>query len=124
MLTTEWPCSTQQTFQRWLKEILTPQQIDDFLQIKEFDGAHAFPFVRVRRGSCYAVRATPSHALGHSSCGTLATSSGSSVVSFSLLAVECMGRMLGLDQQRRTSSGSLWSYALLGMRWSTLQTDP
>ena len=31
----------------------------------------------VRRGSGYAVRATPSHALCHSSCGTLATSSGS-----------------------------------------------
>lgn len=44
------------------------------------------PFA-VRRGSGYAVRATPSHALGHSSRGTLATSSGSSLVSFSLLAV-------------------------------------
>ena len=31
----------------------------------------------VRRGSGYAVRATPSHALGHSSLGTSATSSGS-----------------------------------------------
>ena len=70
-------------------------------------------FVRVRRGSGYAVRTTPSHALGHSSCGTLATSSGSSVVSFSLLAVKSMGRMLGFDQQRRTSSGSLWSVASL-----------
>ncbi|WP_371637760.1 hypothetical protein [Synechococcus sp. GEYO] len=38
MLTTKWPCSTQHTFQHWLKEILTPQQIDDFHQIKEFDG--------------------------------------------------------------------------------------
>ncbi len=66
MLTTEWPCSTQQTFQRWLKEILTPQQIDDFLQIKEFDGAHAFPFVRVRinlldslRGPAMVLRLIP-----------------------------------------------------------------
>ena len=66
MLTTEWPCSTQQTFQRWLKEILTPQQIDDFHQIKEFDGAHAFPFVRVRinlldslRGPAMVLRLIP-----------------------------------------------------------------
>ena len=66
MLTTEWPCTTQQTFQRWLREILTPQQIDDFHQIKEFDGAHAFPFVRVRinlldslRGPAMVLRLIP-----------------------------------------------------------------
>ncbi len=66
MLTTEWPCTTQQTFQRWLREILTPQQIDDFHQIKEFDGAHAFSFVRVRinlldslRGPAMVLRLIP-----------------------------------------------------------------
>ena len=48
MLLTEWPISTQQNFQGWLKEILSPQQIDDFNRTKEFDGSHAFPFVRVR----------------------------------------------------------------------------
>ena len=48
MLLTDWPISTQQIFQEWLKEILSPQQIDDFNRTKEFDGSHAFPFVRVR----------------------------------------------------------------------------
>ena len=66
MLLTEWPPSNQQTFQRWLQEILTPQQIDDFHQLKEFDGAYAFPFVRVRinlldslRGPAMVLRLIP-----------------------------------------------------------------
>jgi len=48
MLQTEWPKTDPNTFHRWLREILTPQQIDVFQQTKEFDGSHAFPFVRVR----------------------------------------------------------------------------
>ena len=48
MLQTEWPKTDPNTFHRWLREILTPQQIDLFQQTKEFDGSHAFPFVRVR----------------------------------------------------------------------------
>ena len=48
MLQTEWPVTEPNTFHRWLREILTPQQIDVFQQTKEFDGSHAFPFVRVR----------------------------------------------------------------------------
>ena len=48
MLQTEWPVTDPSTFHRWLREILTPQQIDLFQQRKEFDGSHAFPFVRVR----------------------------------------------------------------------------
>lgn len=66
MLQTEWPVATQETFQGWLQEILSPQQIDDFFQSKEFDGAHAFPFVRVRinlldslRGPAMVLRLIP-----------------------------------------------------------------
>ena len=66
MLQTEWPVTTFETFQGWLQEILSPQQIDDFLQSKEFDGAYAFPFVRVRinlldslRGPAMVLRLIP-----------------------------------------------------------------
>ena len=66
MLQTEWPVTTSDTFQGWLQEILSPQQIDDFLQSKEFDGAYAFPFVRVRinlleslRGPAMVLRLIP-----------------------------------------------------------------
>ena len=66
MLQTEWPVATQETFQGWLQEILSPQQIDDFFRSKEFDGAHAFPFVRVRinlldslRGPAMVLRLIP-----------------------------------------------------------------
>ena len=59
-------CDHIETFQGWLQEILSPQQIDDFLQSKEFDGAHAFPFVRVRinlldslRGPAMVLRLIP-----------------------------------------------------------------
>ena len=48
MQVTEWPVTRAEVFQGWLQEILTPQQIDDFNRDKEFDGSHAFPFVRVR----------------------------------------------------------------------------
>jgi twitching motility protein PilT len=44
----DWPPTEPSEFQDWLGELLTPQQIDLFRQSKEFDGAHAFPFVRVR----------------------------------------------------------------------------
>ena len=45
---TDWPVTRAEVFQGWLQEILTPQQIDGFNRDKEFDGSHAFPFVRVR----------------------------------------------------------------------------
>ncbi len=48
MQLTDWPISTAEVFQAWLQEILTPHQIDAFTTRKEFDGSHAFPFVRVR----------------------------------------------------------------------------
>ena len=48
MLLTDWPCTDGRVFQGWLQEILTPHQIDSFQRSKEFDGSHAFAFVRVR----------------------------------------------------------------------------
>ena len=48
MQSTEWPATGLSTFQGWLIEILSPQQIDALFREKEFDGSHAFPFVRIR----------------------------------------------------------------------------
>jgi twitching motility protein PilT len=63
---TEWPVTDADVFQGWLQEILTPQQIDSFIRDKEFDGSHAFPFVRVRinlmdslRGAAMVLRLIP-----------------------------------------------------------------
>ena len=63
---TEWPVTKADVFQGWLQEILTPQQIDGFSRDKEFDGSHAFPFVRVRinlmdslRGPAMVLRLIP-----------------------------------------------------------------
>ena len=46
--TTDWPATDERVFQGWLREILSPQQIDSFYRDKELDSAFAFPFVRVR----------------------------------------------------------------------------
>ena len=46
--TTDWPATDDRVFQGWLREILSPQQIDSFYRDKELDSAFAFPFVRVR----------------------------------------------------------------------------
>ena len=66
MQTTEWPATDLSTFQGWLQEILSPQQIDAFFREKEFDGSHAFPFVRIRinlldslRGPAMVLRLIP-----------------------------------------------------------------
>ena len=63
---TGWPVTRAEVFQGWLQEILTPQQIDGFNRDKEFDGSHAFPFVRVRinlmdslRGPAMVLRLIP-----------------------------------------------------------------
>ena len=48
IIRSDWPPTKPGEFQDWLGDLLTPQQIDLFRQSKEFDGAHAFPFVRVR----------------------------------------------------------------------------
>ncbi|MBL6801873.1 MAG: type IV pilus twitching motility protein PilT [Synechococcus sp. BS307-5m-G38] len=66
MQTTEWASTDLTTFQGWLQEILSPQQIDAFFREKEFDGSHAFPFVRIRinlldslRGPAMVLRLIP-----------------------------------------------------------------
>ena len=66
MQSTEWPATDLSTFQGWLGEILSPQQIDAFFREKEFDGSHAFPFVRIRinlldslRGPAMVLRLIP-----------------------------------------------------------------
>jgi twitching motility protein PilT len=66
MQCTEWPVTRAEVFQGWLQEILTPQKIDGFNRDKEFDGSHAFPFVRVRinlmdslRGPAMVLRLIP-----------------------------------------------------------------
>ncbi|CAK6699308.1 type IV pilus twitching motility protein PilT [Synechococcus sp. CBW1107] len=48
MARTGWPVTDAATFQRWLREMLTPAEIDSFQRDKEFDGSFAFPFARVR----------------------------------------------------------------------------
>ena len=45
---TEWPTTDAATFASWLKELLSPTQIDGFRRDKEFDGSFGFDFVRVR----------------------------------------------------------------------------
>jgi twitching motility protein PilT len=66
MMRTGWPVTDADTFQRWLREILRPEEIERFERRKEFDGAHAFPFVRVRinlldtlRGPAVVLRLIP-----------------------------------------------------------------
>jgi twitching motility protein PilT len=66
MLRTGWPVTDQATYNAWLREMLSPKEIDSFLLEKEFDGSHAFPFVRVRinlldslRGPAMVLRLIP-----------------------------------------------------------------
>jgi twitching motility protein PilT len=66
MLRTGWPITDQATFMSWVREMLSPSQIDAFQIEKEFDGSHAFPFVRVRinlldslRGPAMVLRLIP-----------------------------------------------------------------
>lgn len=66
ILRTGWPISDAATFNGWLREMLSPAQIDAFQRNKEFDGSHAFPFVRVRinlfdslRGPAMVLRLIP-----------------------------------------------------------------
>ncbi len=48
ILATGWPVTDRDTFNRYLREMLSPGELDAFLREKDYDGAHAFPFVRVR----------------------------------------------------------------------------
>lgn len=63
---TGWPITDAATFNAWMREMLTPAEIDAFQRDKEFDGSHAFPFVRVRinlldslRGPAMVLRLIP-----------------------------------------------------------------
>ena len=66
MVRSGWPITDAARFNGWLREMLSPAQIDAFLRDKEFDGSHAFPFVRVRinlldslRGPAMVLRLIP-----------------------------------------------------------------
>jgi twitching motility protein PilT len=48
IMATPWPVTNAETFRDWLREVLSPGQLDSFKREKEFDGSHSFPFVRVR----------------------------------------------------------------------------
>ena len=48
MLRTGWPTTDLATFNGYLREMLSPAQVDAFQRDKEYDGSFAFPFVRVR----------------------------------------------------------------------------
>ncbi|WP_094559741.1 type IV pilus twitching motility protein PilT [Synechococcus sp. 8F6] len=63
---TGWPITDAATFNGWMREMLSPAEIDAFQCDKEFDGSHAFPFVRVRinlldslRGPAMVLRLIP-----------------------------------------------------------------
>ncbi len=63
---TGWPVTDGSTFRDWLREMLSPAEIDGFLRDKEYDGSHAFGFVRVRinlleslRGPAMVLRLIP-----------------------------------------------------------------
>jgi len=48
IIPSEWPVTSGEQFHGWLKEALDPGKLDHFRQHKEYDGSHAFPFVRTR----------------------------------------------------------------------------
>ena len=67
IIRTGWPVTDGATFGRWIEEVLVMSQLEDFRRKKEFDGSHAFPFVRVRinlmdslRGLAMVLRLVPS----------------------------------------------------------------
>jgi twitching motility protein PilT len=66
MLRSGWPVTDAATFARWLREMLSPAAIDSFQRNKDYDGSHAFSFVRVRinlldslRGQAMVLRLIP-----------------------------------------------------------------
>jgi twitching motility protein PilT len=63
---TGWPVTDSTTFLDWMREMLGPAEIDMFQRDKEYDGSHAFSFVRVRinlmeslRGPAMVLRLIP-----------------------------------------------------------------
>ncbi|MFM7676627.1 MAG: type IV pilus twitching motility protein PilT, partial [Synechococcus sp.] len=68
MVRTGWPVTDLATFRGWLREMMSPAEIDGFQRDKEFDGSFAFPFARVRinvldslRGPAMVLRLIPQH---------------------------------------------------------------
>jgi len=66
MLRTDWPVTDTIRFRDWVREMLSPAEIDGFLREKEYDGAFDFGFVRVRinlldtlRGPAMVLRLIP-----------------------------------------------------------------
>ena len=66
MAGTGWPITDAATFNSWMREMLSPAEIDAFQRDKDFDGSRAFPFVRVRinlldslRGPAMVLRLIP-----------------------------------------------------------------
>jgi twitching motility protein PilT len=66
MLRSGWPASSNAEFERWLAEILNPDELQRFQAKRDFDGAFAFPAVRVRfnllqslRGPAMVLRLIP-----------------------------------------------------------------
>ncbi|MEB3351455.1 MAG: type IV pilus twitching motility protein PilT [Cyanobacteriota bacterium] len=71
MLRTGWPVTDAARFRSWLAEMLSPAEVERFRQEKDYDGAHAFPFARVRinlmesfRGPAMVLRLIPQTILG------------------------------------------------------------
>ena len=63
---TGWPPTDQPAFISWVREMLGAADLDGFLRDLEYDGSHAFPFVRVRinlmmtlRGPAMVLRLIP-----------------------------------------------------------------
>jgi twitching motility protein PilT len=66
MVRTGWPVTEPAVFRDWMREMLSPAEIDLFLRDKEYDGSHPFGFVRVRinlleslRGPAMVLRLIP-----------------------------------------------------------------
>jgi twitching motility protein PilT len=66
MAGTGWPATDEITFRTWMRELLSPHEIDLFKRDKEFDGACSFDFARVRinvldslRGGAMVLRLIP-----------------------------------------------------------------
>jgi twitching motility protein PilT len=56
MIRTGWPSTDLASFNGYLREMLTPAQVDAFQREKDYDGSFAFPFVRVRINLLDALR--------------------------------------------------------------------
>ncbi len=48
MRATGWPLTELAQFQSWMREILSPVELDQFLHTQDYDGSHAFSFARLR----------------------------------------------------------------------------